>query len=129
MKKKFFVLSLPFIIFAFLFMLSKLYLNAITAVHFHCPFRVFWNIYCPGCGCTRALSCLLKLDIVSSLHNNPSIIIMCVFLALGYLKLLFSVFGINKKVIPESKMFYLVLSGILIVFFVIRNFVPVLQPY
>lgn len=54
---------------------------------------------------------------------------MCVFLALGYLKLLFSVFGINKKVIPESKMFYLVLSGILIVFFVIRNFVPVLQPY
>lgn len=129
MKKKIFVLSLPFLMFAFLFTLSKLYLNGITAIHFHCPFRVFWGIYCPGCGCTRALKCLLKFDFAGSLHNNPSIILMCIFLVLGYLKLLFSVFGINKKMIPESKMFYLVLSGILIIFFVIRNFVPALQPY
>ena len=129
MKKKIFVVILPFIIFVFLFAVSRLFLSTVTAVHFHCPFRVIWGIYCPGCGCTRALRCLLKLDISGSFHNNPSVILMCIFLTLGYLKLLFSVFGINKKVIPESKMFYLVLSGILIVFFVIRNFVPVLQPY
>lgn len=41
-----------------------------------CPIRYFWGICCPGCGMTRALFALLKLDFETALHMHPLIFIM-----------------------------------------------------
>ena len=35
-----------------------------------CPSAPFFHIYCPGCGSTRAVWCLLHGDVVGSLRNN-----------------------------------------------------------
>lgn len=40
----------------------------------YCPIRHFTGIPCAGCGMSRALGCLLHLDIGGSLRNNPSLI-------------------------------------------------------
>lgn len=41
---------------------------------FACAFFEKTHIYCPGCGGTRAFFALLRLDILTSLKYNPSVI-------------------------------------------------------
>lgn len=36
-----------------------------------CIFRVNWEIYCPGCGGTRALLALMQGEIIQSIKYNP----------------------------------------------------------
>ncbi|MBQ5337522.1 MAG: DUF2752 domain-containing protein [Oscillospiraceae bacterium] len=128
MKKKIFVISLPFIIFSISLFISRLFLKFITDIHYLCPIKLISGFYCPGCGCTRAVHFLLRFDLLSSLRSNPSIILMCIAIALWYSELLFKTFGKNIKLFPRKKAFYIVLTIALTVFYVIRNFVPVLEP-
>ena len=51
------------------------FLNIIYITFIECPIHRFLHIYCPGCGCTRSLEALLKMDILSSLYYNPMVII------------------------------------------------------
>ncbi|MBE6597782.1 MAG: DUF2752 domain-containing protein [Ruminococcaceae bacterium] len=39
-----------------------------------CPSIRFLGIYCPFCGGTRALSSLLKFDLLASLYYNPALL-------------------------------------------------------
>ena len=41
---------------------------------FHCSIYDKFGIYCPGCGCTRALVYLFQGDILKSLYYNPTIL-------------------------------------------------------
>jgi len=64
-------LCLAFILVA-LFVLSGTYF---------CPFERFFGIPCPGCGMTRALFALLRLDWRQSLTLNPMLVPTVVFAA------------------------------------------------
>lgn len=53
----------------------------ITYVLFHkfisipeCIFFTKFNIYCPGCGCTRAFKSMIRFNFVQSLIYNPTVI-------------------------------------------------------
>lgn len=48
-----------------------------------CAFYDFTGLYCPGCGGTRALESLLRLDIISSLKYN-AILLPAVILFIYY---------------------------------------------
>ncbi|WP_044976382.1 DUF2752 domain-containing protein [Ruminococcus sp. HUN007] len=128
MKKKIFVVTLPFIIFSLSLFISRLFLKFITDIHYLCPIKLLSGFYCPGCGCTRAVHFLLRFDLLSSLRSNPSILLMCIAIALWYSELLLKTFGKNIKLFPRKKAFYIVLTLALTVFYVIRNFIPVLEP-
>lgn len=39
-----------------------------------CFFWEHWNVYCPGCGCTRAFEALLHCNILQSIYYNPSVL-------------------------------------------------------
>ena len=39
----------------------------------YCWFYSEHHIYCPGCGCTRALIALLRGDLLQSLYYNPAV--------------------------------------------------------
>lgn len=41
---------------------------------FHCSIYDKFGIYCPGCGCTRALVYLFQGDILKSLYYNPTVL-------------------------------------------------------
>lgn len=43
-----------------------------------CLFRLLTGLYCPGCGGTRALKCLLQGKVLTSLYYNPLIVYMAV---------------------------------------------------
>jgi hypothetical protein len=49
---------------------------------FRCLFAAKAHLYCPGCGCTRALEALLSLNVAASLSANP--MALCLLLTLLY---------------------------------------------
>lgn len=57
-----------------------------------CPFRVFLGISCPGCGMSRALEAVLKLDFSLAFQMHPLIFFMPAALA---------VFLLRKKIPPK----------------------------
>lgn len=47
---------------------------------FPCAFACLTHLYCPGCGFTRALGALLRLDLPLALAANPMAIWLCLTL-------------------------------------------------
>lgn len=45
-----------------------------------CPFLKYIHILCPGCGLTRSIKALLRLDIVSAIKYNILIIPLVIFI-------------------------------------------------
>lgn len=43
----------------------------ILVLLYHCPFRYFFGIACPGCGMTRALLSALRLDLAAAFAYHP----------------------------------------------------------
>lgn len=79
-----------------------------------CPSAQFFHIYCPGCGSTRAVWCLLHGNIVGFLRNN--LMLLPTILVAGAL-----------LVRPELKKHYCWINAfvaLLIVYTILRN-VPV----
>ena len=58
-----------------LFVVYKIFINDIGI--FKCLIYEKYHIYCPGCGCTRALIALFEGKIIKSVYYNP-IILYCV---------------------------------------------------
>ena len=51
-----------------------IYMAVMVKLRIFCPIRHFTGIPCPGCGMSRALGCLLRLNIVGSLRSNPALL-------------------------------------------------------
>ena len=49
---------------------ALLYMAVMVKLKIYCPIRYITGIPCPGCGMSRALGCLLRLDLSGSLHNS-----------------------------------------------------------
>lgn len=64
---------------------------------FRCPFRFFIGIPCPGCGMTRALVSLLRLDFDAAFHYHPLIFIMPFFAAYLFVRFVLKKQLLGKK--------------------------------
>ena len=51
-----------------------LYITVMVKLEIFCPIRRFTGIPCPGCGMSRALGCLLRLDAEGSFRSNPALL-------------------------------------------------------
>ncbi len=86
----------------------------ITALYLtiQCPIKFFTGICCPGCGMTRALLSILRLDFTAALHYHPAIFIM---------PLAAVIFIMRKKINPTAIRVLLVLFIlILLVIYIYR---------
>lgn len=66
--------------------------------HRHCPMVILTGLPCPGCGLTRAVLCVITLDLAGAWHINPS-----VFLWIPLLIFLLVNRYVLKKPIPYQK--------------------------
>ena len=124
---KIFVIIMPIISIALIYSAVKLYTQYIYSIEFPCIFNLFTGYFCPGCGNTRSIIALVNGHIILSLRYNPFIILLFVFLILLYIELFTSTFYVHKKIIPRSNKFLFVTLGIMIVYYFIRNFIPILM--
>ena len=99
--------------------------------HFYipCPIHKLTGLYCPGCGLTRMLLSILKLDFYKALRYNPLLFIMLPFIIFFIIDDVYKFYQkkepIYKKI--NDKVWY-ILIFILIVYGVLRNIYPILAP-
>ena len=93
-----------------------------------CQFSQLFHLYCPGCGGTRAISSLLRFDVIGSLLANPVPVYAIVLFFRVWIALLHNVItgrdGKKWRIIREWE-----IVGIIVVIagnFIVRNLLLVL---
>lgn len=79
-----------------------------------CLFHKITNLYCPGCGVTRLLFSLLKLDFYQAFRYNPLIFILLI------LYIVYKLISLKYKIKMPKYINYIVLVAI-IIFGILRN--------
>jgi len=117
---------MPFVAVAALYLGMHIYSSSFF-FKIPCVFNKATGYLCAGCGGTRALSALLRGEIWLSFRSNPFLLFAALLLTCLYLQLLFSAFGRKIKIVPESSAFLYGTLGTFLAFYVLRNFIPLLQ--
>ena len=73
MKKRLFKVIL---ITALVILVILLSIKILDLIHFRCLFKYLFNFYCAGCGTTRMIKSLIKLDFYQSFRYNPGVFIL-----------------------------------------------------
>lgn len=85
-----------------------------------CPWKVNFNIECAGCGSTRMIESLIKLDFYQAFRYNPLLFcLLVVFIVYGLYILICKL--LNKKYYKIKERDWLILLIIVIVFMILRN--------
>ena len=87
-----------------------------TGLSIQCPIHYMTGLYCPGCGITRMLFAIIKLDFYQAFRYNPLVFILLVIYIIYFI--LKYIFKVNIKI--PNKVYY-GLIVVLIVYGIIRN--------
>lgn len=101
---------------------------ALSAYFPKCVFYSLFNLYCPSCGNTRSVIALLNGNILTSLRYNIGIIIFLLIALLAYIELATLSFGKHIKLLPRKLSFYMCLIALMVIYWIVRNFIPYLTP-
>lgn len=80
-----------------------------------CPIKLLIGLPCPGCGMTRAILCLLKLDFKGSFRYNALWLILLFIVVVAILKK----YGIFKK-LYYSRVFWMVIGATILTYYILR---------
>jgi len=117
---------IPFFI-ALIFTLQR-FILAIVPLFPPCLFYSIFHLYCPGCGNTRSVMAIFHGDIFSSLRYNIVPLLLLIILFIGYIELATYSFGRYIRILPRKLSFYLVGIAFIVLYLIVRNFIPYLTP-
>lgn len=102
------------------FLIIYFILSELLDVGIPCLFYEITGYYCPGCGITRVLFSLLKLDFYQAFRYNPLIFILIIITGIYWLvKFILKKF-INISIAIPNYVYYILLV-IVIIFGILRN--------
>ena len=109
--------------------LSYCYVNQKYNFGIECMIHKWFGIYCPGCGLTRAFEAMLNLDFYQAFRYNALslflIPLLCIVCFGALYELVFEKESVLAK-IPTTA--WVVLAFFMVLYGIVRNFVPYLQP-
>ena len=99
---------------------------AVLLLFYHCPFRFFFGVSCPGCGMTRALFSAVFSDFETAFYYHP---MLPMLLPVGVYILLQRFCGMQVSN-RRQNIYILLFAAVMILVYVVRLVTgdPVLQP-
>ncbi len=98
-------------------------------IYIPCPIHYITGFYCPGCGITRLIYSMLKLDFYQAFRYNPLLFIMLPFF------IFFIINDIYSKIKNKEPLYrkvpnyvYIFIIVLLIIYGILRNIFPSLAP-
>ncbi len=121
------LLIIPFLM-LIIYLLVNANLNEIVNFLPKCYILEKYGIYCPACGNTRCIASIIKLDILSAIRYNPFTFGVILCSVLCYIEQFSNIF-LSKKLtlIPRKSIFWIPLTIILIIFYILRIFFTFLR--
>lgn len=114
-KRKIIVLGLLFLVFIGYFIVNKIFGFGIP-----CIFQKITGWYCPGCGITRMLFSMVRLDFYQAFRYNPLVfILLCLAITFELINGFYYTKTKKRIIIPEYV--YYIIIGLLIVYMILRN--------
>lgn len=107
----------------FSFLIVLIFLMNLYNIRLICIFKEITGFYCPGCGTTRLLKSLFKLEIKQAFMYNPLVFILIPFIGIYFVdRMIMSLFN-KESFIPLkiNKAFWNIALVITIIFGVLRN--------
>ena len=87
-----------------------------------CRFQQVFSLYCPGCGGSRALRALMRLDLVSALRLHPPLVSALPLVVYAEVLLILGILRCDARYITRFKIWTLTVPVIFaVVFFFVRN--------
>lgn len=107
------------------FILSVIiFIYLLELFNFKCIFKSLFNIYCAGCGTTRMIKEILKLNIYGAFRYNPFMFILFIFFIFYFIYKIY--IYIKKGSIKVNCKLLIIISVLLIIYMVLRN-IPVFE--
>ncbi|MGN0677116.1 MAG: DUF2752 domain-containing protein [Ruminococcus sp.] len=122
-RKKVFYIFLPFLTVLLFYLTGFIYKKLKRFFILPCVFHMLTGYYCCGCGGTRSFFALLHGNISKSIRYNPIVVFGVILLFMKWLEMIS-----DKKIIPQNRIFWYTVPGIFLLFYIIRNFIPILAP-
>ena len=92
----------------------------LTIINYKCPWRYMFHLLCAGCGVTRMVKSIFKLQFYNAFLYNPLFFIFGIIIIIYYVYILVCIL-LNKSIIKPNKYCVIVLSILLITFMILRN--------
>lgn len=111
-----------------IFIIIAIIYNLFLKETFQIPECIIYNkfgIYCPACGCTRAITSLYNLDIISSIKYNPAVIYSVIIIGIYIITHTLQIIFRNKKIpVLRYNVIYIYIGiGILILTCIVKNII------
>lgn len=115
--------KISYILLFLLLLFYYYFLNTYFGFYIPCIFHKITGLLCPGCGVSRMLLAMSRLDFISAFYFNPVIFCGLPFIIYMLLKQLFYYIIDNSLKITKVENILLILYlSILILYGIIRNF-------
>lgn len=111
--------SIKTILLILLLTIIFLYLNKRFSFYIPCIFHKITHLYCPGCGLTRMIISIFKLNFYQAFRYNPLLFIMMPFIITYEIKNYIN--WIQDKPFTISKKIWYTLLFITIIYTILRN--------
>lgn len=94
---------------------------SLTDIGIPCPFRLATGLQCPGCGISRMLMALARLDFAAAFHANPVILLTGPILLFFLIRSDVDYVRTGKSSVNRYQFVWIAELVILLVFGVVRN--------
>ena len=118
-SKQKFKLSIKLLIYIIIIYLIYTYLYYNYSIKIPCLFHEMSNLYCPGCGITRMIISICKLDFYQAFRYNPLLFILMPFFVIY--GIIYYINWLNDKKTIINKKVWNILLIIIILYMILRN--------
>ena len=112
-----------------LVLILYLIIGHIYHIYIPCVFHKLTGLYCPGCGLTRMLYSIIKLDFYAAFRYNPLLFILFPFGLVLFINYVISLLKNKQPLylkVPDYIWYILII--LLIIYGIVRNIYVPLQP-